>query len=495
MATIFTIIGLYFAVIIIVGFVSRRRQKKTAEDFFLASRTIGSFVMTMSIFASLISAFIFTGLPGLVYKTGAGYLASLPVSNFFYVVMIFFIGYKVWLAGKKFHFITPTELFKYRFDNSGVGILIFIVMVIFVIPYIALQPIGGGYLLSSITGGKLSYQEGAAIVTLVVIIYSFVGGFRGIAWIDAIQGVIFLVLMLATMTFIAYAVGGFRAGSSRIATELPAFFTVSGPAKMWTWPMCFSWVIFVGLNIVFQPHIFSRYYSGKSARTVRLSFATWPILIAIVQLPIIFIGLYGRLLIPHLTQPDNLVPIFWVKFTPAWFAGLGAAAMLSALMSTISSQLIVFSAMWTRDIFVPFINPKASETQQFWMGRIAIVVLALLGLAVAYKPPALMGILAGSAFSGIAILAPAGFAAFYWSRATAPALIASIIGGELPVVLTYFNMLPKKLWLGFDASIPGLIIAIVLLLVVSQFTTAPPKETVDAFMSENMGIFKYLKKR
>lgn len=494
MATIFTIIGLYFAVIILIGFISRRRQKKTAEDFFLASRTIGSFVMTMSVFASLISAFIFTGLPGLVYKTGAGYLAGLPVSNFFYVVMIFFIGLKVWKAGKKFHFITPTELFKHRFDNAGVGILIFIVMVVFVIPYIALQPIGGGYLLSSITGGKISYQAGAAIVTLVVIIYSFVGGFRGIAWIDAIQGAIFLVLMLATMSFIAFAVGGFRAGSSRVATELPAFFSVSGPVKMWTWSVSFSWVIAVGLNIVFQPHIFSRYYSGKSDRTIQLSFATWPILIAIVQLPIIFIGLYGRLLMPNLAHPDNLVPLFWVKFTPAWFAGLGAAAMLSALMSTISAQLIVFSAMWTRDIFVPFINPKATETQQFWMGRIAIVVLALLGLAVAYKPPALMGLLAVAGFSGIAILAPAGIAAFYWPRATAPAIIASIIGGEIPVGLTYFKLVPKALWFGFDAAIPGLIIAIILLLVVSLFTKAPPKETVDAFMSPDMGILRYIRR-
>jgi SSS family solute:Na+ symporter len=493
MATIFTIIGLYFAVIIIIGFISRRRQKKTAEDFFLARRTIGSFVMTLSVFASLISAFIFTGLPGMVYKTGAGYLASLPVSNFFFVVMIFLIGYKVWMAGRKLHLITPTELFKYRFQSPGLGIIIFIVMVIFVLPYIALQPIGGGYLLSSITGGKVSYEAGAALITLVVIIYSFVGGFRGIAWIDALQGVIFLVIMVATLMFIALAVGGFQAGSARIAAELPALFSVSGPVNMWTWPMCFSWVVFIGLNIIFQPHIFSRYYSGKSARTIQWSFATWPILVAIVHLPIIFIGLYGRLLLPKLPQPDSLVPIFWVKFTPHWFAGLGAAAMLSALMSTISGQLMVFSSMWTRDIYVPYINPKATETRQFWMGRIAIVVLALLGLAVAYKPPALMGILAASGFSGIAVLAPAGFAAFYWPRATRPAVIASVIGGEIPVIVTYFNWVPKTFWLGFDASIPGLIIGIILLVVISQFTKAPSRETVDGFISPDMGIFKYVR--
>jgi Na+/proline symporter len=150
--------------------------------------------------------------------------------------------------------------------------------------------------------------------------------------------------------------------------------------------------------------------------------------------------------------------------------------------------------MWTRDIYASYINPSASQARQVVIGRIAVILLAVAGFIIAIKPPALLGLMAGAAFSGISILAPAGIAAFYWKRATAPAIMTSIIAGEIPVVLTYFGLVPKAVWGKFDASIPGLIIATVLLVVISYLTKQPPKETVDAYFSPDMHIFKNLRK-
>lgn len=494
MAAIFTIIAVYFLIIIIIGFISRRRATKSAEDYFVAGRTLGKFVLTMGVPATLFSAFIFIALPGLVYKTGAGFYAGLPLSNCLWSVMIFLVGYKIWLAGKKFGFITPTELFKKRFNSGWVAIVVFLTMVIFVSPYLAIQPMGGGYLLAAMTRGAIPYSAGAGIITLVLIIYSVAGGLRGIAWVDAFQGLVFLVITLATLFFVAAAVGGFTAGSSKVLSQYPALFSPTGPAHLWTWNMCFSWVVFVFLNIMFQPAIFARYYSGKSVGTLRWSLGTWSIFPFILLTVPVLIALYGHVLLPHLRRPDSLVPTLWMKYTPIWFAGLGAAGMLSALMSTASSQLMVLTSMWTRDIYRPYVNRNASESNQVLVGRIVLIVLALLGFAIAFHPPKLMGMLAGASFSAIAMLAPAGIAMFYWRRVTAPAVIASIIGGEIPVIFTYIGWISKKTWMGFDASIPGLIIALILLVGVSYVTKAPPKENVDPFMSPDMDIFKYIKR-
>ena len=494
MTTILSIIFVYFVILLIIGYLAQRQGRKTAEDYFLANRSIGSLVMTVSVFSTLFSAFTFIALPGLVYKTGFGFIPGLAISNFLFPVVIFLVGYKIWLAGKKFGFITPTELFKHRFNSPGVELVVFVVMVLLVMPYISIQPMGGGYVLGAITQGAIPYAAAAGIITLVMIVYSVMGGFRGIAWIDTFQGIIMLLVSIATLVAVASLVGGFGPGTERLVKELPAHLTPAGPIGLWTWPLYFSWIVFIFFNFMFQPQIFARYYSGRSPRTLAWTLAMWPLMAGFMLLPPAVAALYGRLLVPDLASADQIIPILWTKFLPAWFAGFGAAAVLSALMSTAAGQLMVLSSMWTRDIYVGYLDRKASQARQVWVGRIAIVVLAVFGYAIALHPPALMGLLAGAAFSGIAILAPAGFAVFYWRRATAPAVMISIVGGEIPVFFTYFGVIPKATWGTFDASIPGLIIAAVLLVVVSYLTAPPPKDVVDAYMAPDMDIFKAIRK-
>ena len=494
MVTIFVVVFFYFLVLIGISIVAKMQEKRTPEDYFLAGRSLGAFVMCLSVFSTLFSAFSFIALPGLIYKTGIGFIAALPISNVLFTTMMFLIGFKVWKAGRKFGFITPTELFKHRFNSTGVAVMIFIVMVIFVIPYISIQPIGGGYVLSAVTHGAIPYLVSAALISLVMIIYVFFGGFRGVAWIDSFQAIIMLVISVATLFFAAYAVGGFSAGSARLATEYPKFLTATGPINLWSWPNVFSWIVFVILNFLFQPPMFARYYAGKSVRTIKWTLAMWPTLVMLMLMFPIMTAMYGRVLFPNLKAPDTLIPTLWMQFTPNWFCGLGAAAVLSALMSTASGQLMVLSSMWTRDIYVPYINPSSSQARQVLIGRLAVVVLSVLGFCIAIKPPALLGLMAGAAFSGIAVLSPVGFAAFYWKRATAAGAIWSVIGGELPVILTYFGVIPKSTWGKFDAAIPGLIIATVLVVVVSWFTKQPPSGAVDPYFTDDMGVFKSIRK-
>ncbi|MEM3484342.1 MAG: sodium:solute symporter family protein [Candidatus Bathyarchaeia archaeon] len=489
MVLVIAIVCLYFLALLIIGFYAKKQLRVTAEDYFLASRTIGTFIMCLSVFATLYSAFTFIALPGLIYKTGVGFVAALPVSNVLFAPMMFLIGYKIWLAGKKFRFITPTELFRHRFNSRAVSAVIFVAMVMFVLPYISIQPMGGGYVLSTLTGNVIPYKWGAAIITAIMAIYVFYGGFRGVAWVDAFQAIVMLVTAIGTLGYAVSAVGGFATGSSKLMIEVPKFLSPEGPVGLWSWPNVLSWVVFITLNFMFQPQIFVRYYSAKSADTLRVTTALWPLLATIILIFPIMAAMYGRILFPGLGAPDTLIPNLWMRYTPSWFCGLGVAAIMSALMSTASGQIMVLSSMFTRDVYLSYLTRTASDRKQAVIGRIAVLVIIVIGFLLSLKPPALLGLMAGAAFSGIAILAPAGIAAFYWRRATAPAVILSVICGEIPVVLTYFNVIPKSTWGKFDASIPGLVLATFLLIVVSLLTKAPPKEVVEEYFSKDMDIF------
>lgn len=485
MGIILTIVGLYFLVLIGIGIIAAKRGRKTVEDYFVANRSIGVFVLVMSVFATLFSAFTFVAEPGMVYSLGTGFWAGLPLGNIMFSSFILMLGYKIWQVGRKNNLVTPVELFKDRFESPALAVVMFVVMAILVLPYLAIQPIAAGHMLAAVSNGSIPYLAGATLVTAVIIIYVFISGQRAVAWTDTLQGILLLVVVWVTLFITAGKLGGFASASQQLTSTAPDMLTIDGPKNYWTWRMTTSWIIFIALNIMLQPQIFARYYTGRSVTTIKWSFATWPVLAALAIWPPVLIGAYGKLLAPNLTQADQIVPYLWKTLTPLWFQGIALAGLLSALMSTASGQLLSLSSMFTRDLYLPYIKPGASSSEQYRMGRVMVVVLAVAGLLIGIRPPALAGLLAGAAFSGISILAPAAIAAFYWRRATAPALIVSIIAGELIVLGTYFGLIPKSVWLGYDASIPGLLLTTILMIVISLFTKPPSEEAINRYMKKD----------
>jgi SSS family solute:Na+ symporter len=472
---ILAVIVLYFVILIVLGYFSSLRAKKTPEDFFVAGRTFNTFILAMILLATVMSTFVFMAGPGLVYTTGMGFVGGFFVGNFLFTIFIYFIGRKIWYFGKKYGFITPSELFADRFESNVVKYVIFIAMVIFVLPYLALQPIGGGLLLNVISGGSIPYIWGALLITLITIIYVWMSGQRAVAWNDVFQGLLLLTIFLGLVFWMTAEAGG----SEALLREAPELIR-RGEGTAWIWQASFSWMVIVALNLIMQPQIFTRYYTGRSMDAVRRVFVIWPFLSILSCVPMAYIGAYGKVLFPNLQQPDQIVPVFVMEYAPSILVGLVAAGLLAALMSTSSGQILALSSMFTHDLYRDF-KKDVSERHEFNVGRIMVVILAIGGFLIGINPPALMGTLAQLAFSGIAVLTPAAMAAFYWKRATAAGVVTSIILGELVILLSPYTPFIQTISFGFQPVIPAVILSIVSLWIVSLFTEAPSEEKISKY--------------
>src|SRR6266853_2603471 len=215
------LILLYIALVGYIGSVAFRKGKTSSEDFFLASRTIGSLVFFLSLFATNMTAFAILGSSGLSYKQGIGIYGLMASSSGLVIPLtIFFIGTRLWALGKRFGHQTQGAFFRDRWECSTIGTVIFSLSVAMLVPYMIISIMGGGRVLNDISGGRVTYWLGCAIVALVVTVNVFFGGMRGTVWVNIFQTIMFLCFGAVAVAVISQALpGGFGEYISKIASN------------------------------------------------------------------------------------------------------------------------------------------------------------------------------------------------------------------------------------------------------------------------------------
>src|SRR5258708_7653995 len=183
----------YLAVVAGIGLVAFKKSKSNTEDFFLASRTIGPMIFFLSLFATNMTAFAILGSSGQAYRQGIGIYGLMASSSGFVIPLtIFFIGTRLWALGKRFGHQTQVAFFRDRWECNKIGTLIFTLSVVMLVPYMIISIMGGGRVLSDISGNRVIYPVGCAIVALVVTANVLFGGMRGTVWVNIFQTVLFL---------------------------------------------------------------------------------------------------------------------------------------------------------------------------------------------------------------------------------------------------------------------------------------------------------------
>src|SRR4030066_540797 len=210
--------ALYLSSLLAIGASAWRRSKRTSEDYFVASRSIGPVVLFLSLAATNFSAFTFFGFAGAAYKFGLAYYGIMAFGTGFMALSFYFIGKKVWQLGKKHGYITPPGLIGDRFKSDTLRTLFLVVMIVFTLPYLATQAIGGGIAINQLTEGEVSYELGAVVVTVVILLYVTIGGMRAEAYTDVLQGALMIVTMLAAVGIVSSGLGGFTNANERLAT-------------------------------------------------------------------------------------------------------------------------------------------------------------------------------------------------------------------------------------------------------------------------------------
>ena len=532
------VVFLYLAAVLYIGIFAfrRARGREEAEDYFLASRSLGPFVFLFSLFGTNMTAFAILGSSGHAFSNGIvtfGLMAS--SSGLVIPLTIFLIGTRVWALGKKHGFMTPVQMFRDRWECTHIGTVIFAVQAAMLVPYIIIGIMGGGTTLYTISGGAVPFWFGGAIVAMVVMSYVFFGGMRGTAWVNTFQTVLFLCFGAIALIVIGVGMGGFRSAAQAMQAAPPLAPLLTRERIS---PYYFFSYTFIPLSAIAFPHILIFCLTARKISQFRKTVIFYPICIMAIWLPCVFLGVManrvtdvpeirqkqearrvlatqGRTMEPeqrdHLRDQaagDDVIMLLLQRYAPLWLAGLLGAGIMAAVMAS-DSQILALSTMFTEDVFA-FYGGKSrfGESVQVQTGRIFIILITLFAYAVALQAPETIFELAIQyAFSGFASLSPLLIGALFWRGSTkwgalavtvwtaaavvAVAVFQAMVPAPAPGPSTVFWSLGGTEVLArtpggttvfkFMPVVPMVLVSALLMVVVSLATKKPAQSTIAKY--------------
>ena len=534
------VVFLYLATVLYIGIFAfrRARGKEEAEDYFLASRSLGPFVFLFSLFGTNMTAFAILGSSGHAFTNGIvtfGLMAS--SSGLVIPLTIFFVGTRVWALGKKYGFMTPVQMFRDRWECGHIGTVIFVAQSVLLVPYIIIGIMGGGTTLNVISGGFVPFWFGGAIVALVVMGYVFFGGMRGTAWVNTFQTILFLLFGAVAIVVIGIGMGGFKSAANAMLAS-PALAPLLTRERIS--PYYFFSYTFIPLSAIAFPHILIFCLTAEKMKHFKKTVIFYPLCILAIWLPCVFLGVManrvtdvpeikakqearrvlatqGRTMEPEKRDElreqsagDDVIMILLKRYAPLWLAGILGAGIMAAVMAS-DSQILALSTMFTEDVFAFYGHKKRfGEAVQVQTGRIFIVVITLIAYAVALRAPETIFELAIQyAFSGFAALSPLLIAALFWKGSTKWGALASTlwVAAAVIAVAVFQQAVPAPApgppivyghfggWevlsrtpggtavFGFMPVVPMVIVSALLMWIVSLITSKPTQATIAKYFS------------
>ncbi|WP_049969609.1 sodium:solute symporter family protein [Haladaptatus cibarius] len=469
------IVGGYLALSLLVGLLAYRLTDRSAEDYYLASRTLGTVVLLFTTFATLLSAFTFFGGPNTAYGSGPEWILVMGLMDgILFAVLWYVIGYKQWLLGRKHGYVTLGEMLGDRFGSPLLRGLVAAISLFWLFPYVMLQQVGAGTALEALTGGELSYAMGAGIVTVFMIAYVVLAGMRGIAWTDTLQGVFMLVMVWVAALWVLTELGGMGSATARLAESNPEFLSLGGGRYSPQWML--SQAIGIAFGVAMFPQVNQRFFVAGSKKVLKRTFSLWPILVVLLFVPAFMLGAWARGLPINVPENGNVLSILLAEYAPAWFAALVIAGAMAAMMSSSDSMLLSGSSYFTRDLYRPFINPDASSSWEDTLGRIGVAVFAIAAFVASLYSPKAITTIGSTAFGGFAQLALPVIVALYWSRVTRTGMLVGIVGSQAFYLASVFLPFIPSSYAGWLASVVGMVIGLVLTISVSAVTSPAPDE-------------------
>jgi SSS family solute:Na+ symporter len=478
---VLVVVLFYLGLVLTVGLLSHRLFRATGEDYFLATRSIGPFVLLMSLFGTHMTAFSLLGASGEGYRTGIGVFALMASSSALVVPVVFyFVGTRLWALGKRHGFITQVQYFRERWDSDGVGLVLFVVLVALVIPYLLIGVMGGGMTLSEITQGQVPEWAGSLIVCLVVLTYVTYGGLRGTAWANTFQTLVFMILGGVAFFWIVKQLGGLETALGRVAETNPELLVRGDKVR----PLKLLTYMTIPLSVGMFPHIFMHWLTARRAESFRLSVVAYPLCVAVVWVPSVLLGVMGAADIPGLDGPqaNGILVRLIHQHAPELLAGLLAAGVFAAIMSSLDSQTLSLGTMFTQDIVRHYgFHDRMSERKQVLVGRLFVIGILLVTYLLSLTASRSIFKLGIWSFTGFAGLFPVVLAALFWKRSTKHgvlASIASVVGLWLWFFLEAWSV--PDYTLGGTGVIPAAVIlaASAAVLIVVSWLTRPPEAPV-----------------
>ncbi len=454
---------IYLIGVFAVAFFTRRHYKSGSflNEYFIGSRSMGGFVLAMTLAATYASASSFIGGPGAAYKMGLGWvlLAMIQLPATWLTLSV--LGKKFAIEARKHNAVTLNDMLFARFQHRGVVILASLALLLAFFGTMVVQFVGGARLLQTVTG--LPYQHGLLIFTCTVGLYTTIGGFRAVVLTDTIQGIMMLIGTIILLVAVVHAGGSVGALITDLHAIDPALVTPYGPDHFISQPFILSFWVLVCFGVIGLPHAAVRCMSYKDSPSLHKGIVISTIMMALLMFGTHMAGALGRALIPEIASPDQIMPTLMITVLPPMVAGIFLAGPMAAIMSTIDSQLIQASATLLKDLYINYINPQVVNQPQAErkLSRLSLwitSIFALLVFCAATNPPDMIVWLNLIALGGLqAVFLWPLILGLYWKKASATGALSSMLAG----LFTYIGlMLAKPDMSGIHPIVPTLIIGL-----------------------------------
>ena len=477
-------LGAYFLVMIGIGVYAYFKQANDTEGYMLGGRNLGPAVTALSAGASDMSGWLLLGLPGYMFADGvvsiwiALGLTLGALLNYLIVAPRLRVYTEV-----ADNAITLPDYFANRFEDKShmLRVISAVVIILFFTVYTAASLVGGGKLFESSL--NLSYSTGLWVTAGVVVAYTLFGGFLAVSMTDFVQGVIMLFAMVIVPVVAFTDLGGISATTEAVRNIDPTLLDVTSGMSVIGIISLMAW----GLGYFGQPHIIVRFMAIRSVRdvpTARNIGMSWMVVSLIGSLMTGFAGrAYVQKTAMTLDDPETIFLVFTQFLFHPLVSGFLLAAILAAIMSTISSQLLVVSSSLTKDVYKLFFDKDAPEARQVLVGRISVIIVAIVAIMLASNPDSSVLNLVSNAWAGFgAAFGPLVIFSFTWRGMNRNGAVAGMVVGALTVILWIYGPfqvdgMALNSWL--YAIVPGFILSTIAIFAVS-IMTGGPRESVSA---------------
>lgn len=477
--------AIYLALMMGIG-VYYYRRTNSMDDYIIGNRKLGAWVTAMSAEASDMSGWMMMGVPGAAYLAGFS-SAWIAVG----------LGLGTWanwhFVAKKLrrytelanNSLTLPDFFQNRFlDKSNtLRIVSAVFIVIFFIIYTSSGFVSSGKLFSTLF--DMDYTAAVVLGAVVVVFYTLTGGFLAVCWTDFIQGVMMFFAIVIVPVVGMYMMGGIQPTVTAIDIVNPTFFNpFMNPDGSTISFIAFISMVGWGLGYFGQPHILVRFMAISSTSELKRSKHIAVGWYVISMFAAVLVGMIGKV---YLTEPlsgpavETVLLVMTQKLFNPVMVGIIMSAVLAAIMSTASSQLLVAASAFSQDFYRAVIRKDASHSELVWVSRASVLLISIGAILLALNPDSFILEVVAYAWAGFAAtFGPAILMSLFWRRTTRNGVLAGIVVGGLTVLIW------KQLALfGLYEIIPGFIFGILAIYIVSLLDKAPSKEITDLFDAVN----------
>lgn len=478
-------IGVYLGSLILIGWIGRRaKQDNSLKDFYLGGGTTGFFVLFLTLYATQYSGNTLFGFSGKAYRIGFSWITCVHFMTAIIVGYLLFAP-QLFKRAKKFGYITPNDYLHHRFNSRGLDLVAPLLMIAALSNYLLAQLIAMGRALQGLTTlpDQTAFVWGVILLAIIMLIYETMGGFRAVAWTDVIQGLVLLLGIAGLLIVVFDQFGSLGDATAKLANGSEADRAKVLPPDAFGARNWLSYVLIFGLGASLYPQSIQRIYAARSGTALKQGLTLMCFMPLVTSLFAIAMGIIGAANIPGLegSQADRILTVICREVQQGsllgyWLVVVLFSAILAALMSTADSCLLTISAMGTKDIYMRFINPGASEEQLTRLGKILswVIVAFMAGLAIWLNSletkPTLVKLL-DLKFDMLVQLVPGFMVGIHWMRLRGKFVFLGMIAGLLVTFGFYGNETIRAT--GFHNGLFGLVVNLLISVGGSWLSRAP----------------------